>query len=158
MFSYQHFMPFGSSGTYHRGVEARDLGVINLTTLVLLFITGWDESNYSLWISGCFHIRQAFSPSTWRHQPHESKYCCHNKVLGIRKIITFTTNSSQLLNLIIWLTIETNKTHNLSPLVVFTVLLQHETIYREGCHRVEEGKDTNGDKELCWGGVVPGQK
>lgn len=39
-------------------------------------------------------------------------------------------------------------THNLSPLVVFTILLQYEKVHSEGCHGVEEGKDTDGDEEL----------
>lgn len=68
-------------GTYHRGVEARDLGVINLTAANRLLITGRDKSYNLLWVSSCFHVWQAFSPSTWWHQPHEGKYCCHNKVL-----------------------------------------------------------------------------
>lgn len=40
-------------------------------------------------------------------------------------------------------------THYLGALVVFTVFLQDETVEREGCHGVEEGENTDGDKELC---------
>ena len=39
-------------------------------------------------------------------------------------------------------------THDLSTLAVFAVLLQYEAVYRESCHRVEEGEDSDGDEEL----------
>lgn len=48
--------------------------------------------------------------------------------------------------------------HDLRPFVVFTVFLQDETVDGERCHGVEEGEDTNGDKELSRGGVVPIQE
>lgn len=53
-----------ASGTYHRGVEAGDLGFVDFTAAILWFFTGRDESDDPLRIGGCFHIRQAFSPST----------------------------------------------------------------------------------------------
>lgn len=42
--------------------------------------------------------------------------------------------------------------------VVFTVFIQEETVGGEGCHGVEEGEDTDGDKELSRGRVVPNQE
>lgn len=49
-------------------------------------------------------------------------------------------------------------THDLGPFVVLAVLLQNETVGREGCHGVEEGEDGDGDKELGGGRVVPHQE
>lgn len=49
-------------------------------------------------------------------------------------------------------------THNLGPLVVLAVFLQNETVGGEGCHGVEEGEDSDGDKELSRGRVVPDQE
>lgn len=43
-------------GTDHRGVEAGDLGVVDLTAAVLLLLTCGDEGDDTLWIGGCFHI------------------------------------------------------------------------------------------------------
>lgn len=40
------------------------------------------------------------------------------------------------------------QTHNLGSLAAFTVFLQNENVHRKGCHGVEEGEDTDGDKEL----------
>jgi len=54
--------------------------------------------------------------------------------------------------------IKGKQAHNLGPLVVFAVLLQDETVYREGRHGVEEGKDSDGDKELSWRRVVSNQE
>lgn len=51
-----------------------------------------------------------------------------------------------------------DETHDLSAFVVFTVLLQDETVHRHGCHGVQEGEDSDGDKELRGGGVVPDQE
>lgn len=72
-------------GTDHRGVEAGDLWVVDLTAAVLLILTCWDEGDDPLWIGGCFHIWQAFCPSTWRHEPHEGKHRRHDKVLAFKE-------------------------------------------------------------------------
>lgn len=50
--------------TYHRGVEAGHLGVVDLTAAVLPFVAGCDQSDDLLWIGVRLHVRQAFSPST----------------------------------------------------------------------------------------------
>lgn len=67
-------------------------------------------------------------------------------------MVTLATNDTALVTPAVVLACQDDvshkQTHNLSPLVVFTVLLQYETVYREGCHGVEEGKHSDGDKEL----------
>lgn len=146
-------------------------------TLVGLDFAGRDEELHLIWISGYFHIRQSLCPSGGTDQPHEGEHHSHYEVLmacegrekRYRDVDSTAVVSDIMSPWMSWYKMSNTRikylngtvmkrsqvrghcTHNERSSAVFMVLVLKEDVDDGGHERIQEGKDGNGDKELCRG-------
>lgn len=124
------------------------------STLVSRDFTGRDEELNLVWVGGHFHVRKGLGPSRGADQPHEGEDDSHHKVLGNTKHRHTIKGGRQPSRS----DLRDRRTHNERPPVVLAVLVLKEDVDDGGHEGVQEGKNSDGDEELCRGRVVSGQE